>query len=73
MLQQEILRLVHLVDDLGQLARAEAARTYLEKQQLRLTEAIGQLLTLYQPNFEQKRITASLSIEPAADTSYNFV
>jgi len=68
MLQQEILRLVHLVDDLGQLARAEAARTYLEKQQLRLTEAIGQLLTLYQPNFEQKRITTSLSIEPAADT-----
>jgi len=70
MLQQEILRLVHLVDDLGQLARAEAAHTYLQRRPVELAEALGHLLTLYKPNFEQKQIATSLEIETAVATLY---
>jgi signal transduction histidine kinase len=56
MLLNEILRLVHLVEDLGQLARAEAARLYLDRQSVNLTRSINQMLQLYRPNFELKQI-----------------
>lgn len=56
MLQTEILRLVHLVEDLGQLARADAAKAYLDRRELNLHQAIEQMLELYQPNFQEKAI-----------------
>jgi signal transduction histidine kinase len=56
MLQQEILRLVSLVEDLGQLARADAALAYLERQSVDLASCIGEILTLYRVNFEEKQI-----------------
>ena len=56
MLQQEILRLVSLVEDLGQLARADAALAYLERQAVDLASCIGEILTLYRMNFEEKQI-----------------
>ena len=56
MLLSEILRLVHLVDDLSQLARAEAAKSYLDRQPVDLTESIERMLTLYRPNLEAKQI-----------------
>ena len=56
MLLSEILRLVHLVDDLSQLARAEAARSYLDRQPVNLTESIERMLSLYRPNLEAKQI-----------------
>ncbi len=64
MLLNEILRLVHLVDDLGQLARAEAARSYLDRQPVNLKESIDQMLLLYRPNLELKQI--------AVQTVYSF-
>jgi two-component system sensor histidine kinase BaeS len=56
MLQQEILRLVSLVEDLSQLARADAAQAYLDRRPVNLPECIDQMLRLYQLNFEDKQI-----------------
>ncbi len=56
MLQQENLRLVSLVEDLGQLAKADAARAYLKRETVDLKECISEILTLYQMNFEEKSI-----------------
>lgn len=59
MLQQENLRLVSLVEDLGQLARADAARAYLERHDVDLPDCIEEILTLYRMNFEEKQITVT--------------
>jgi two-component system sensor histidine kinase BaeS len=67
MLQQEVLRLVHLVEDLQQLAKADAAKAYLNKQPLSIEALVGQMLTLYQPNFHEKQITVHTRFAPDAD------
>jgi signal transduction histidine kinase len=59
MLQQENLRLVTLVEGLGQLARADAAHAYLERQPVDLQECVREILTLYWMNFEQKGISVT--------------
>ena len=59
MLQEEILRLVHLVEDLQQLARADAARAYLNRQEFSLAEALNGMLELYRPKFEEKDIAVT--------------
>lgn len=56
MLQAENLRLVSLVDNLQKLARAEAANSYLKKEELDLRELIPRILDLHKLNFEKKRI-----------------
>lgn len=56
MLQQEILRLVNLVEDLQQLTRAEAAHAYLQRETLQLPELIRQMLALYRPIFEERKL-----------------
>lgn len=56
MLQQENLRLVNLVEDLGQLARADAAHAFLERQAVDLIECLREILTLYRMNFDEKQI-----------------
>ncbi len=67
MLQEEILRLVHLVEDLGQLARADAARVFLERKNLFLSEIISHVLALYRPEFEAKRITVNTRFTSESD------
>lgn len=67
MLQAEVLRLVHLVEDLGQLARADAARAYLERREFSLPESIGQMLALYRPGFEAKGIAVESSFAPGTE------
>lgn len=67
MLQQETLRLVHLVEDLQQLARADAAKAFLQRQKLSLPEELGQLLRLYRPNFEIKEITVTTHFAPGSE------
>ncbi len=57
MLQQENLRLVHLVDNLQQLARADAARAYLKLEEIVLPDLIRQMVDLNLPNFQSKQIT----------------
>ncbi|MDH3453520.1 MAG: ATP-binding protein [Desulfuromonadales bacterium] len=59
MLQQENLRLVSLVEDLSQLAKADAARAYLERQPVDLPACIREILTLYRTNFEAKQISVT--------------
>jgi two-component system sensor histidine kinase BaeS len=66
MLQQENLRLVSLVEDLGQLARADAARAYLKRQTVDLQECLREILTLYRMNFEEKKINVSTAFTGAA-------
>ncbi len=56
MLQQENLRLVHLVENLQQLARADAARAYLKREELVLRELVHQMINLHMPNFQEKKI-----------------
>ncbi|SHJ30382.1 histidine kinase [Malonomonas rubra DSM 5091] len=56
MLQQESLRLVHLVESLQQLARADAAKAYLKRETVLLSDLVGHLLTLGQLNFQKKEI-----------------
>jgi len=59
MLQQENLRLVHLVEDLQQLARADAAKAYLKREPLRLSELVERLLELHRINFQHKQIAVT--------------
>jgi signal transduction histidine kinase len=66
MLQQEIMRLVSLVENLQQLARADAARAFLHREKLSLSEVVEQMLTLYQSHFQEKEITVAKSIAPDA-------
>ena len=67
MLQQEILRLVSLVDNLQQLAKADAARAYLNRQELSLHEVIEQMLALYLPNFQSRGITVETRFAPGTE------
>ena len=63
MLQQENLRLVHLVDNLQQLARADAARAFLKRERLELSELVNQMVELHKPNFREKHIKVTIEAE----------
>ena len=67
MLEQEVLRLVHLVEDLQQLARADAAKAFLDRRELSLHELLGQIMNLYRPNFQEKEIEVQWHLEPGSD------
>ena len=67
MLEQESVRLVHLVEDLQQLARADAARAFLVKKELSLHTLLGQIVDLYRPNFQEKEITVQWQLEPGSE------
>jgi signal transduction histidine kinase len=62
MLQAEFLRLVQLVEDLGQLARADAARAFLDKREIDLHQAIEQMVELYRPKFQVKNIAVDINL-----------
>jgi signal transduction histidine kinase len=67
MLEQEVLRLVHLVEDLQQLARADAAKAFLDRQELSLHELLRQITNLYRPNFQEKDIDVQWQLETGSD------
>jgi len=67
MLQQEIMRLVSLVENLQQLARADAARAFLKREKLSLGEVADQILSLYDLQFQEKKISIEKSIVPEAE------
>ncbi len=60
MLQRENLRLVHLVENLQQLARADAAKAYLKREELVLNDLIEQMAELQKPCFTEKNISLTL-------------
>jgi len=65
MLENEIMRLVHLVDDLQQLTKAESARAFLQRRELSVATLIEQLRTLFDHRFQSKQIALEIRIEPA--------
>ncbi len=67
MLEQEVLRLVNLVEDLQQLARADAAKAFLDRQELSLHELLHQIIDLYRPNFQDKGIDVRWRLEPESE------
>jgi two-component system sensor histidine kinase BaeS len=67
MLENESLRLVHLVEDLQQLARADAARAFLDRREISLHQLLGQIMDLYRPNFQDKAITVEWQLEPESE------
>ncbi len=64
MLESETLRLVRLVENLQQLARADAARAFLDRRELSLHMLLRQITDLYQPNLQEKGITVEWQLEP---------
>lgn len=64
MLENEILRLVHLVDDLQQLTKAEAAQAFLQRRELPVARLIEQLHPLFNLRFQAKEIQLEIDIEP---------
>jgi len=68
MLEQEVLRLVNLVEDLQQLARADAAKAFLDLQELSLHELLLQIVALYEPNFQDKGIDVRWDLGPGTET-----
>jgi signal transduction histidine kinase len=49
------------------LSKAEAARAFLDRQELSLPETIGQMLALYLPQFEAKEIYIETRFAPEAE------
>jgi two-component system sensor histidine kinase BaeS len=56
LLHEEAMRLVHLVEDLLRLAKADAARVDLHKIEIRVGELVAQTLDAFKPQFMAKNI-----------------
>jgi len=56
LLHEETMRLVHLVEDILRLAKADAARTDLHKAEINLSGLIVHVLESFQPRFESKGV-----------------
>jgi signal transduction histidine kinase len=67
LLLEEVRRLGGLVEDLLQLAKADAAKAFLEKRPLSLHELVGQMLDLHAPGFRAHGIAVSTRLSPDAD------
>jgi len=57
LLQEETMRLVHLVEDILRLAKADAAKADLHKIEIKLSGLIVQVLESFQLQFESKKIS----------------
>ena len=64
MLHQESLHLMHLVDGLQQLAKADAAKVVLQRTSISLQEEISQVLKLYEHRFLEKGIEVEFDCQP---------
>ena len=56
-LQDELMRLVRMVESLNQLIRADAAKGFLRRERLDIRALIGQVLSLHEYNFQARRLT----------------
>jgi signal transduction histidine kinase len=66
LLHEESLRLSSLLDDLLELARADAASTGLNKQTIDYPRFLERLMGEWSPRFAEKGIRVSQSLDPAA-------
>ncbi|GFO58165.1 hypothetical protein GMST_04900 [Geomonas silvestris] len=69
-LEKETLRLVRLVEDLQQLARADAAKAFLHRETLSLHEQLHQIVELYRFNLQEKGVQVTWQLEPGTETVY---
>ncbi len=61
-LQEETQRLVHLVEDLLRLSKADAARANLHKSEIPLADWIGQVLDSFKPQFQSQGIVPQIDL-----------
>jgi two-component system sensor histidine kinase BaeS len=59
LLHEETMRLVHLVEDLLRLAKADAARVDLHKAEIRMGKLIEQTLDLFRPQFADRSVNVT--------------
>jgi len=64
MLESEILRLVHLVDDLQQLTKAQSAKAFLQRRELSVATLVEQLRSLFNPRFSAKQLELQVEVLP---------
>jgi len=62
-LQNETYALVHLVEDIFQLSKADAARTNLKKSKIRIDRLIHQILDTYLSRFSEKGIRVEIDVK----------
>ena len=65
-LQEETMRLVKLVENLQQLARADAAQHYLHLEEVHVAKEIDYLLNLYSSGLQEKKIQITTHFEDEA-------
>lgn len=65
-LEQEILRLVRLVEDLNQLTKADAAEAYLRREPVDLADLVEQVIALNRPDFESRCISIATMFDESA-------
>jgi signal transduction histidine kinase len=65
LLQEETMRLVHLVEDILRLAKADAARTNLHKTEVQIAGLILQELDAFRPQFDAKKIRVETHLSNA--------
>ena len=67
-LQDEILRLVRLVEDLHQLTKADAARAYLSRESVNLSDLVHQVLELHRFQFQSRDIEVTTELSEDGTT-----
>ena len=67
LLLEETLRLVRLVEDILQLAKADAARADLQKERILLKALVKRVIDSFRARFDQKGIEIEMQFRPAAD------
>ncbi len=68
LLQEETMRLIHLLEDVLLLAKADAARTDLHKKEVSIRDLILQGLDIFRPQFESKTIRVETQLGKGADS-----
>jgi two-component system, OmpR family, sensor histidine kinase BaeS len=66
-LENEFIRLTRLVEDLQQLARADAAKAFLDRKEVSLHLLLSQIVGLYRHNFLEKGIAVEWHLEPGTE------
>ncbi len=68
LLQEETMRLIHLVEDVLRLAKADAARMDLHKTESRIEDVILQELEIFRPQFDSRKIRIETRFDKGANT-----
>jgi signal transduction histidine kinase len=67
LLQEETMRLIHLLEDVLRLSKADAARMDLHKKEVRIEDLILQELDIFRPQFDSKTIRIETQFGKGAD------